>query len=176
MVLFNLALSAVLCALYNVRELVLLSQRFHSIKRNVLFSHLFSNCIFFFCFTFLKKNKFIYLYVFIFDCVGSSSLCAAFSSCGERGYSSLRCTGFSLQWLLLLRSSGSQARGLQQLWLAGSRAQPQQLWRTGSVVVACRLQSAGSVVVAHGPSCSTACGIFPGQGSNPCPLHWQADS
>ena len=36
--------------------------------------------------------------------------------------------------------------------------------------------SAGSVVVAHGPSCSTACGIFPDQGSNPCPLHWQADS
>ena len=35
---------------------------------------------------------------------------------------------------------------------------------------------AGSVVVSHGPSCSAACGIFPDQGSNPCPLHWQADS
>ena len=35
---------------------------------------------------------------------------------------------------------------------------------------------AGSVIVAHGPSCSTACGIFPDQGLNPCPLHWQADS
>ena len=35
---------------------------------------------------------------------------------------------------------------------------------------------AGSVVVAHGPSCSAACGIFTDQGSNPCPLHWQADS
>ena len=35
---------------------------------------------------------------------------------------------------------------------------------------------AGSVVVAHGPSCSAACGIFPDQGSNPSPLHWQADS
>ena len=35
---------------------------------------------------------------------------------------------------------------------------------------------AGSVVVAHGPSHSAACGIFPDQGSNPCPLHWQADS
>ena len=34
----------------------------------------------------------------------------------------------------------------------------------------------GSVAVAHGPSCSTACGIFPDQGSSPCPLHWQADS
>ena len=38
------------------------------------------------------------------------------------------------------------------------------------------LRSAGSVVVAHGLSCSAACGIFPDQGSNPCPLHWQADS
>ena len=35
---------------------------------------------------------------------------------------------------------------------------------------------AGSVVVAHRPSCSAACGIFPDQVSNPCPLHWQADS
>ena len=39
-----------------------------------------------------------------------------------------------------------------------------------------RSRHAGSVVVAHGPSCSAACGIFPDQGSNPCPLHWQADS
>ena len=35
---------------------------------------------------------------------------------------------------------------------------------------------AGSVAVAHGPSCSAACGIFPDQELNPCPLHWQADS
>ena len=35
---------------------------------------------------------------------------------------------------------------------------------------------AGSVIVAHGPSCSAACGIFPDQASNPCPLHGQADS
>ena len=34
----------------------------------------------------------------------------------------------------------------------------------------------GSVVVAHGPSRSAAYGIFPDQDSNPCPLHWQADS
>ena len=35
---------------------------------------------------------------------------------------------------------------------------------------------AGSVIVARGPSCSAACGIFPDQGSNPCPPHWRADS
>ena len=34
----------------------------------------------------------------------------------------------------------------------------------------------GSATVAHGPSHSVACGIFPDQGLNPCPLHWQADS
>ena len=34
----------------------------------------------------------------------------------------------------------------------------------------------GSAIVAHGRSRSAACGIFPDQGSNPCPLHWQADS
>ena len=35
---------------------------------------------------------------------------------------------------------------------------------------------AGSAIAAHGPSRSVACGIFPDRGSNPCPLHWQADS
>ena len=50
-----------------------------------------------------------------------------------------------------------------------SLSQPLLLWGTGS-------RRAGSAVVAHGPSCSAACGIFPDQGSNPCPLHWQVDS
>ena len=50
-----------------------------------------------------------------------------------------------------------------------SLSRPPLLQSTGS-------RHAGSVIVAHGPSCSTACGIFPDQGSNPCPLHWQADS
>ena len=50
-----------------------------------------------------------------------------------------------------------------------SLSRPLLLQGTGS-------RRAGSVVVAHGLSCSAACGIFPDQGSNPCPLHWQADS
>ena len=45
-----------------------------------------------------------------------------------------------------------------------SLSRPLLLRSTGS-------RRAGSVVVAHGPSCSAACGIFPDQGSNPCPLH-----
>ena len=39
-----------------------------------------------------------------------------------------------------------------------------------------RAHGAGSVVVVNGLICSSACGIFPDQDSNPCPLHWQADS
>ena len=35
------------------------------------------------------------------------------------------------------------------------------------------LQPLGSVVVAQGLSCSVACQIFPAQGLNMCPLHWQ---
>ena len=47
----------------------------------------------------------------------------------------------------------------------------QKMQHVGSGVAAPRLQSTGSVVVAHGFSCSTACGIFPDQGLNPCFLH-----
>ena len=50
-----------------------------------------------------------------------------------------------------------------------SLSRPLLLRSTGS-------RRAGSVIVAHEPSCSAACGILPDQGSNPCPLHWQADS
>ena len=50
-----------------------------------------------------------------------------------------------------------------------SLSRPLLLRSTGS-------RCTGSVVVAQGPSCSVACGIFPDQGSNPFPLHWQVDS
>ena len=33
-----------------------------------------------------------------------------------------------------------------------------------------------SVITVHGLSCSLACRIFPDQGLNLCPPHWQADS
>ena len=38
------------------------------------------------------------------------------------------------------------------------------------------LEHLGSFVVTHWLSCSEACGIFPDQGLNLCPLHWKADS
>ena len=54
-----------------------------------------------------------------------------------------------------------QYTGLSLLW-------PLPLQSTGS-------RRAGSAAMAHGPSRSAACGIFLDQGTNPCPLHWQAD-
>ena len=72
----------------------------------------------------------------------------------------------SVQGLSLVVASGghssSRCAGL-------SLSRPLLLRSTGS-------RRAGSVIVAHGPSRSAARGIFPDQGSNPCPLHWQADS
>ena len=94
----------------------------------------------FFFFLIFTLYFFIYFWLrWVFVSVRGLSLFAA-----SEGHSSSRCTGLSLLWLLLLRSTGSKR--------------------------------AGSVLVAHGPSCSVACGIFPDQGSNPCPLHWQAYS
>ena len=75
--------------------------------------------------------------------------------------SSFLCEGF----LLVVASGGHSSSPCAGL----SLSRPLLLRSTGS-------RRAGSVIVVHGPSCSTACGIFPDQGSNPCPLHWQADS
>ena len=72
----------------------------------------------------------------------------------------------SVRGLSLVAASGGHSSS-QCVRLSLSR--PLLLRSTGS-------RRAGSVVVAHGPSRSAACGIFPDQGSNPCPLHWQADS
>ena len=72
----------------------------------------------------------------------------------------------SVRGLSLVVASG----GHSSSWCAGlSLLRPLLLQSTGS-------RRAGSVIVAHGPSCSAACGILPDQGSNLCPLHWQADS
>ena len=89
-------------------------------------------------YVFFFLNKFIYLFICFWVFVAARGLSLVAVS------ASLQCSGFSLQWLLLLRSAA--------------------------------LGTWASVVVAHGLSCSAACGIFPDQGLNPCPLQWQADS
>ena len=95
---------------------------------------------------FKKINLFIYLFIFLWLPWVFVAACRLSLVAASRGYSSLQCSGFSLWWLLCC---GCTARAL------GAQA---------------------SVVVAHGLSCSAVRGIFPDQGSNPCPLHWQADS
>ena len=101
-------------------------------------------------------------YLFLFLAVLDLCCCTAFLQLWGAGTTlQLQCMGFPFHWLLLW-SPSSRVHGLQQL---------QQ-----GVVVVPRLQSSDSVVVVHRFSCSTACGIFPDQGLNLCPLHWQADS
>ena len=106
------------------------------------------------------KNKFIYLFVYLFIYFRLHwvflAVCRLSLVAVSGGYSSLQCAGFSLRWLLLLQNTGSRHVSFSS---CGSRALERRL-----------------VVVAHGLSYSTACGIFPDQGSNLCPLHWQADS
>ena len=97
-------------------------------------------------FSLFFKFLFIYLFIYIYFW-----LCWVF---------------VSMQGLSLVAASGGHSSSR----CAGfSLSRPLLLRSTGS-------RRAGSVVVAHGPSCSVACGIFPDQGSNLCPLHQQADS
>ena len=78
----------------------------------------------------IYSNSFILFYLFIFWLrwvfVAAHGL-SLFVASGN--YSSLQCAGFSLRWLLLLRSMDSRHVGFSKLWLAGS------------VVVAHRLSS-----------------------------------
>ena len=94
----------------------------------------------------MLRNFIIYLFIYLFIW-----LCWVFVS--VRGLSLVAASG---------GHSSSRCAGL-------SLSRPLLLRSTDS-------RRAGSVVVAHGPRCSVACGIFPDQGSNPCLLHWQADS
>ena len=103
-------------------------------------------------FFFLKKFTFFYLFIYFFIYLFIYFwLCWVFVS--VRGLSPVVASG---------DYSSSRCAGL-------SPSRPLLLRSTGS-------RRAGSVIVAHGPSRSVACGIFPDQGSNPCSLHWQADS
>ena len=101
-------------------------------------------------FFFFKEDFTFYFYKFIYLFI-YFWLCWVFVS--VRGLSPVAASG---------GRSSSRCAGL-------SLSRPLLLRSTGS-------RCAGSVVVAHGPSCPAECGILPDQGSNPCPLHWQADS
>ena len=106
-------------------------------------------------FFFLINSYSIYLFIclFVFLAVlGLRFVRGPSPVVASRGHSSSLCGGHS----------SSRCAGLPP-----SRPLPPR--GTGS-------RRAGSAAVAHGPSRSAACGIFPDQGSNPCPPHQQADS
>jgi len=98
-------------------------------------------CLFFF----FKIILLIYLFrlCWVFPAVWALSSSLAVRS---EGYSLVQCMGFSLPWLVSLRSAGSMMCGLH----------------------GCGTQ--------HGFSCFVTCGIFQDQGSNLCLLRWLADS
>ena len=92
----------------------------------------------------------------------------------------LVCLHSFLMYVCMYGCVGSSflCEGFLQLWQAGATLH-RSAWAShyrGLSLPSTGSRCAGSVIVAHGPSCSAACGIFPDQGSNPCPLHQQADS
>ena len=90
----------------------------------------------------------LFYFFFSFGCTKSSLLHAGFPACGGQAS---HFGGFS----------HCRARTLEC---------------AGFISCGSRLQNTVSVAVAHRLRCPKACGIFLGQGLNPCPLHWQVDS
>ena len=95
-------------------------------------------------------TDFFYIFIYFLNfwlCWVFVAACGFSLVAASGGYSSLWCAGFSLQWFLLLRSTGCRCMGFsscgmraQSLWLTGSRAQAQYLchmslvapWHVGS--------------------------------------------
>ena len=78
---------------------------------------------------------FIFIYLFIWLPLGLHCCMRAFSSCGQQGLLFVVVHGPLVAVASLVEEHGLQAHRLQQLWLAGSRAQAQELWRTGLVAL-----------------------------------------
>ena len=93
----------------------------------------------------------IYLNFLFMAALGVHCFVRAFSNCGKRGLLFVA-VQISLQWPLVLQSTGSRAQRFQQL------------------------QHMGSAATAQGLRCSQVRGISPNQGSNSRLLQWQADS
>ena len=147
----------------NKKRAVLGSQQNQMEGAKISLSIMFVFCLFgflnkFIYFIYSFKKKF-FLMLFLSAYILFMYVCMYVCMYGCVG-SSFLCEGF-----LQLRQAGATLHH-------GARASHYRglsLRSTGS-------RRADSVVVAHGPSRSAACGIFPDQGPNPRPLHWQADS
>ena len=79
----------------------------------------------------------IYLFIYLFI-VAEHGLSLVVAS---GGYSSLQCAGFSLRWLLLLRSTGSKRADFIN---CGSGALERRLRSYGSRALECGLSSCGT--------------------------------
>ena len=99
-------------------------------------------------FLLFKKNL---INEFIFGCTESLLLCVGLWVATSGGSSVAVCR-LLVAVPSLVVEHGLQVRGLQWLW---------------------DLSSAAAALGLH---CFTECGIFPGQGSNLLPRHWQAES
>ena len=73
-----------------------------------------NDCFFLGQFSFFFLKKIIYLFL---TALGLVAAHRPFLVAASGGYSSLRCVGFSLWWLLLLRSTGSRLVGLSSCGL-----------------------------------------------------------
>ena len=93
---------------------------------------------------------FMYVCMYVWLCWVLASVRGPSPAVASGGHSSSRCRGHS----------SSRCAGLS----------PSRPLAAEHRLQTCRLSNCG------GPSRSAACGILPDQGSNPCPLHWQADS
>ena len=78
--------------------------------------------------------KFIFIYLFL-AALGLHCCAWAFSSRGERRLLFIVVCGLLIAVASLVAEHGLQVSGLQQVWLADSRAQAQQLWHTGLVAL-----------------------------------------
>ena len=110
------------------------------------------------------KGFFFKLIYFISGCLVSSLLRELFSSGAEKVL-------LSSVWASHSHCGGFSCFGPQALGHMGFSS-----WDHGLSNAGTRLKNIGSVVMVHRFSCSGAYGIFLDQGSNPCLLHWKADS
>ena len=78
---------------------------------------------------FFEKKLFIYLFIYFWLCWVFVAVCRLSLVAASGGYSLLQCMGFSLWWLLLLRSMGSRHTGFSS---CGSRALEHRLSSCGA--------------------------------------------
>ena len=131
-------------------------------ENSIYFSYCVQQCyIYHVCYissTYLSCNRksVLFLKKSFLAALGLHCFAKAFSSCSKGGLLWFRSTGSSLQRLLSLWSTGSGARGLSSC---------------GSWVLELGIRSCGAWVL-------LLCGMWDllGEGLNPCPLRWQANS